>query len=48
MIVEVYDSWYSLFGTLRQLAKEVPVSALHRSSDAAMLLEMLMAAMNEG
>ena len=48
VIVEVYDSWYSLFKTLRELAKEVPVSALHRSSDAATLLEMLMAAMNEG
>ena len=48
VIVEVYDSWYSLFGTLRQLAKEVPVSSLHRSSDAGMLLEMLMTAMNEG
>ena len=48
VIVDVYDSWYLLFETLRQLTKEVPVSALHRSSDAATLLEMLMAAMNEG
>ena len=48
VIVEVYNSWYALFGALRQLVKEVPVSALHRSSDAKTLLDMLMATINEG
>lgn len=48
VIVEVYDSWYALFGVMRQLAKEVPVSALRPSSDAMKLLDVLMSAMNEG
>ena len=48
VIVEVYNSWYALFGALRQLVREVPVSALHRSSGAKKLLETLMETMNEG
>ena len=48
VIVEVYDSWYALFRALRQLAKEVPVSTLHRSSDAKILLESLLATLNDG
>ena len=47
IVVEVYDSWYSLFRALRLLAKEVPVSALHKSSDAKELLDTLIAVMNE-
>ena len=47
VIVEVYNSWYSLFGALRKLAKEVPVSELHRCSHAKKLLEALMTTMNE-
>ena len=47
VIIEVYNSWYSLFRALRQLAKEVPVTELHRSSDAKKLLKGLMATMNE-
>ena len=47
IVVEVYDSWYSLFRAFRQLAKEVPVSALHKSSDAKELLDSLTAVMNE-
>ena len=47
IVVEVYDSWYSLFRALRQLAKEVPVSALHKSSDAKELLDSLTTVMNE-
>ena len=48
VITEVYDSWYQLFGALRRLAKEVPVAALHDSSDAKTLLSTLVAAMNNG
>ena len=47
IVVEVHDSWYSLFRALRLLAKEVPVSALHKSSDAKELLDTLIAVMNE-
>ena len=46
--VEVYDSWYTLFGALRTLAKEVPVSTLQKRSDAKALLDTLMTTMNEG
>ena len=48
VIVEVYDSWYRLFDALRMLAKEVPVSALQKPSDAKTLLDTLMTTMNEG
>lgn len=48
VIAEVYESWYQLFGALRLLAKEVPVAALHDSSDAKTLLDTLVAAMNSG
>ena len=48
VIVEVYDSWYSLFGALRLLAREVPVSALSKPSDAKTLLDTLMTTMNDG
>ena len=47
IVVEVYDSWYSLFQALRLLAKEVPVSALHKSSDTKELLDTLISVMNE-
>lgn len=47
VLVEVYDSWYRLFGELRKLSKEVPVSALHRQADAKTLLGILMNTMNE-
>lgn len=48
VIVEVYDSWHTLFGALRVLAKEVPVSTLQKPSDAKTLLDTLMTTMNEG
>ena len=48
VIVEVYDSWYRLFGALRVLSKDLPVSALHKPSDAKTLLATLMTTMNEG
>ena len=48
VIVDVYDSWYRLFDALRLLAKQVPVSALQKPSDAKTLLDTLMTTMNEG
>ena len=48
VIIEVYDSWYHLFGAFRLLSKEVPVSALHKPSDAKTLLDTLMKTMNDG
>lgn len=48
VIAEIYDSWYQLFGALRELAKEVPVASLHRSADATTLLDTLVAVMNQG
>jgi len=48
VIVEVYDSWYVLFASLRQLAREVPVRVLHNSADGQKLLNTLVDAMNLG
>ncbi len=48
LIAEVYDSWYQLFGALRKLAQEVPVTSLHDSADAKTLLSTLVAVMNNG
>ncbi len=46
VIVEVYDSWYQMFGAFRRLAQEVPVAALHDSADAKELLDALVKTMN--
>lgn len=48
VIVEVYNSWYALFGVMRNLAKSVPADALQDSSDAKALVETLLRVLNEG
>ncbi len=48
VIVEVYNSWYQLFGVLRDLAKSIPADRLHECDDARKVVELLMRALNEG
>lgn len=48
VIVEVYNSWYTLFGVMRDLAKSVPADALQASSDAKALVETLLKVLNDG
>lgn len=48
VIVEVYDSWYVLFGELRALVKSVPAEQLSTGQPAALLVEVLVQALNDG
>ena len=48
VIVEVYDSWYVLFGELRGLVKSVPAEQLSTGQPAARLVEVLVQALNNG
>lgn len=46
VIVEVCDSWYSLFGEFRTLVKGVPVDKLRASEDAQKLCDLLVVVLN--
>lgn len=48
VIVEVYDSWYQLFGVLRDLAKSIPAHKLQECADTRNLVALLMKALNDG
>ncbi|ABC76782.1 hypothetical protein [Syntrophus aciditrophicus] len=48
VIVEVYNSWYQLFGVLRDLAKSIPADRLQDCEDTRNLVALLMRALNEG
>lgn len=48
VIAEVYDSWYKLFKTLRELAKSVPADRLRGCEDTQKLVELLLAVLNKG
>jgi len=48
VIVEVYDSWYELFGRMRELVKELPAQQLRRSQDTRALAMLLVDALNRG
>jgi len=48
LIVEVYDSWYELFRLLRRIATELPTHKGLQSSEAQLLLDALVSALNEG
>ena len=47
VIVEVYDSWYQLFGEFRSLLKSIPADRLRKDEDARTLSDALLRAMNE-
>jgi hypothetical protein len=48
VIVEVYDSWYQLFGRIRDLIKEVPARKLRSSPDTRELVRVMVDALNKG
>lgn len=48
VIVEVYNSWYQLFGVLRDLAKSIPADRLQDCDDTRNLVALLMKALNDG
>lgn len=48
VIVEVYNSWYQLFGVLRDLAKSIPADRLQECDDTRNVVALLMRALNEG
>jgi hypothetical protein len=48
VIAEVYNSWYQLFGVLRDLAKTIPADRLQDCADTRDLVALLMRALNEG
>lgn len=48
VIIEVYSSWYQLFGVLRDLAKSIPADRLQDCEDTRNLVALLMNALNEG
>ncbi len=48
VIIEVYNSWYQLFGILRDLAKSVPAEELRTNKDAKELVTLLLAILNDG
>jgi hypothetical protein len=48
VIVEVYDSWYQLFGRMRDLIKEIPAQKLRSSPDMRELVRVMVDALNKG
>lgn len=48
VIVEVYDSWYQLFGRMRDLIKEIPAQKLRSSADTRALVRLMVDALNKG
>lgn len=48
VIVEVYDSYYALFGELRALTKRVPAQHLRKSEDTKALVDLLVKVLNVG
>lgn len=48
VVAEVYNSWYELFGRMRDLVKEVPARKLRSSPDTRELVRLLVDALNNG
>ncbi len=48
VITEIYDSWYTLFTCMRDLAKEVPADRVRSHEDTRKLLDLLVDALNRG
>jgi hypothetical protein len=48
VIVEVYDSWYQLFGRIRDLIKDIPAQKLRSSRDTQELVRIMVDALNKG
>jgi hypothetical protein len=48
VIVEVYNSWYSVFGILRELAKSIPAHKVRFDQDTKKLVDVMIAVLNQG
>lgn len=48
VIDDVYNSWYELFGQMRQLAKQFPAHKLRSNQDSREMLDLLVEALNKG
>lgn len=48
VIVEVYDSWYELFGRLRELARECPATKMRTDPSTRQLVATLTQVLNRG
>lgn len=48
VICEVYDSWYKLFGEVRELVKQIPSEKIRNSDDTRELVKLLVEALNNG
>ena len=48
VIVEIYNSWYQLFGHLRELAKEIPSHKLRKDKESQKLVKVMVEVLNEG
>jgi hypothetical protein len=48
LILEIYDSWYALFGEMRGLVKQLPAERIRESRDTQSLLRLLVEALNSG
>ena len=48
VITEVYDSWYSMFGIIRELIKSLPAEHLKKDKDTAELVSLLINVLNHG
>lgn len=48
VIAEVYDSWYALFGRIRQLVADVPAELLRREESTRILVQIATDSLNLG
>jgi hypothetical protein len=48
VIIEVYDSWYQLFGRVRESLRSVPAQLLRSDPSTRALVDLLVKALNEG
>jgi hypothetical protein len=48
VIVEVYDSWYQLFGEIRRLARRLDADSIARNADLRRLHDLLIDVLNRG
>lgn len=48
VIVEVYNSWYAVFGILRELAKSIPAHKLRYDENTKKLVNAMITVLNEG
>ena len=48
VIIEVYDSWYSLFKEFRSLLKDIPAELISKDHDTKLLVEQMINVLNIG